>query len=72
MAFHYVTVEVMRLYVICLQTRRSDRAALSLATCAATLINRGRMMTPAITTTKPPSSTCSSRDETIRHDKEKA
>jgi hypothetical protein len=48
-ALHYVTVEVMRLYVICLQTRRSDRAALSLATCAATLINRGRMMTPAIT-----------------------
>jgi hypothetical protein len=48
-AFHYVTVEVMRLYVICLQTRRSDRAALALATCAATLINRGRMMTPAIT-----------------------
>ncbi|MBF9196181.1 hypothetical protein [Microvirga terrestris] len=48
-AFHYVTVEVMRLYVICLQTRRSDRAALSLATCAATLINRGRMMTPALT-----------------------
>jgi hypothetical protein len=48
-AFHYVTVEVMRLYVICLQTGRSDRAALSLATCAATLIDRGRMMTPAIT-----------------------
>ena len=48
-AFHYVTVEVMRLYVICLQTRRSDRAALSLAACAAALINRGRMMTPAIT-----------------------
>ena len=48
-AFHYVTVEVMRLYVICLQTGRSDRAALSLATAAATLINRGRMMTPAIT-----------------------
>ena len=48
-AFHYVTVEVMRLYVDCLQTRRSDRPALSLATCAATLINRGRMMTPAIT-----------------------
>jgi hypothetical protein len=48
-AFHYVTVEVMRLYVIGLQTRRSDRAALSLAACAATLINRGRMMTPAIT-----------------------
>ncbi len=47
-AFHYVTVEVMRLYVICLQTQRSDRAALSLATCAAALINRGRMMTPAI------------------------
>ncbi|MFC1456091.1 hypothetical protein ACETIH_05010 [Microvirga arabica] len=48
-AFHYVTVEVMRLYVICLHTGRSDRAALSLATCAAALINRGRMMTPAIT-----------------------
>ncbi len=48
-AFHYVTVEVMRLYVTCLQTKRSDRAALSLATCAAALINRGRMMTPAIT-----------------------
>jgi hypothetical protein len=48
-AFHYVTVEVMRLYVVCLRTRRSDRAALSLAACAATLINRGRMMTPAIT-----------------------
>ena len=48
-AFHYVTVEVMRLYVICLRTSRSDQAALSLATCAATLINRGRMMTPAIT-----------------------
>jgi hypothetical protein len=47
-AFHYVTVEVMRLYVICLQTSRSDRAALALATCAATLINRGRMMTRAI------------------------
>ncbi|MBB3016986.1 hypothetical protein FHR70_000026 [Microvirga lupini] len=48
-AFHYVTVEVMRLYVVCLQMRRSDRAALSLAACAATLINRGRVMTPAIT-----------------------
>ncbi|MBD2747793.1 hypothetical protein IC232_13900 [Microvirga sp. BT688] len=48
-AFHYVTVEVMRLYVTCLQTKRSDRAALSLATAAAALINRGRMMTPAIT-----------------------
>jgi len=48
-AFHYVTVEVMRLYVVGLRTRRSDRAALALATCAATLINRGRMMTPAIT-----------------------
>ncbi len=48
-AFHYVTVEVMRLYVVCLQTGRSDQAALSLASCAATLINRGRMMTPAIT-----------------------
>ncbi len=48
-AFHYVTVEVMRLYVGCLQSKRSDRAALSLATCAAAMINRGRMTTPAIT-----------------------
>lgn len=48
-AFHYVTVELMRQYVGCLQTGRSDRAALSLATCVAALINRGRMMTPAIT-----------------------
>jgi hypothetical protein len=48
-AFHYVTVELMRLYVDCLQMGRSDRAALSLATCVSALINRGRMMTPAIT-----------------------
>ena len=48
-AFHYVTVEVMRLYVIGLQTRRSDRPALALAASAAALINRGRMLTPAIT-----------------------
>jgi len=48
-AFHYVTVEVMRLYVSCLQSKRSDRAALSLAACAAAMINRGRMRTPAIT-----------------------
>lgn len=48
-AFHYVTVELMRLYVHCLQLRRSDRAALSLASNVAALINRGRMMTPAIT-----------------------
>jgi hypothetical protein len=48
-AFHYVTVELMRLYVECLQMGRSDRAALSLATCVSALINRGRMMTPALT-----------------------
>jgi len=47
-AFHYVTVELMRQYVGCFQAGRSDRAALSVATCVATLINRGRMMTPAI------------------------
>jgi hypothetical protein len=47
-AFHYVTVELMRQYVSCLQSGRSDRAAISLATCAAALINRGRMLTPAI------------------------
>jgi len=47
-AFHYVTVEVMRLYVGCLQSKRSDRAALSLAACAAAMINRGRVTAPAI------------------------
>jgi len=47
-AFHYVTVELMRQYVSCLQSGRQDRAALSLATCAASLINHGRMITPAI------------------------
>lgn len=48
-AFHYVTVEVMLLYVGCLQSKRSDQAALSLAACAAAMINRGRMTAPAIT-----------------------
>jgi hypothetical protein len=48
-AFHYVTVELMRLYVHGLQLGRSDRAALSLASSVAALINRGRMMTSAIT-----------------------
>jgi hypothetical protein len=48
-AFHYVTVELMRHYVHCLQLGRSDQAALSLASAVAALINRGRMMTPAIT-----------------------
>jgi hypothetical protein len=47
-AFHYVTVELMRQYVCCLQQRRSDRPALSLAACVAALINRGRLMTLAI------------------------
>jgi hypothetical protein len=48
-AFHYVTVELMRHYVHCLQLGRSDQAALSLASAVAALINRGRMMMPAIT-----------------------
>jgi len=48
MAFHYVTVELMRLYVQGLQQGRSDRAALSLASSVVALINRGRMMTVAI------------------------
>jgi len=48
-AFHYVTVELMRLYVHGLQVGRSDRAALSLASAVVALINRGRMMVPAIT-----------------------
>ncbi|WP_133239386.1 hypothetical protein [Microvirga sp. KLBC 81] len=52
-AFHYVTVELMRQYVCCLQAGRSDRAALSLATCVAALINRGRMMAPTITASAP-------------------
>ncbi|MBA1155026.1 hypothetical protein [Microvirga mediterraneensis] len=48
-AFHYVTVELMRLYVSYLQLRRSDRAALALAAHVVALISRGRMVTPAIT-----------------------
>ncbi len=48
-AFHYVTVELMRQYVSCFRLERSDRAALSLAACVAGLINRGRMLTPALT-----------------------
>jgi hypothetical protein len=52
-AFHYVTVELMRQYVCCLQQRRSDRPALSLASCVAALINRGRLMTLAIAATNP-------------------
>jgi hypothetical protein len=52
-AFHYVTVELMRQYVCCLQQRRSDRPALSLASCVAALINRGRLMTLAIAATDP-------------------
>ena len=48
-AFHYVTVELMRLYVHGLQLGRADRAALSLASTVVVLINRGRMMTLAIT-----------------------
>jgi hypothetical protein len=47
-AFHYVTVELMRHYVHCLQLGRLDRAALTLASSVAALINHGRMMTPAI------------------------
>ncbi|QRM29808.1 hypothetical protein [Microvirga sp. VF16] len=52
-AFHYVTVELMRLYVHGLQRGRSDRAALTLASNVVALINRGRMMTPAITADAP-------------------
>lgn len=48
-AFHYVTVELMRLYVQCFQQGRSDRVALTLAAHVASLINRGRMVTPALT-----------------------
>lgn len=48
--FHDVTVELIRQYVCCLQMERSDPAGLSLATCAAALINRSRMMITAITT----------------------
>ncbi|EIM25243.1 hypothetical protein [Microvirga lotononidis] len=48
-AFHYVTVELMRLYVSYLQLGRSDRAALALAANVVALISRGRMVTPAIT-----------------------
>jgi len=50
-AFHYVTVELMRLYVSYLQLGRSDRAALALASNVVALISRGRMVTPAITST---------------------
>jgi hypothetical protein len=52
-AFHYVTVELMRQYVCCLQQRRSDPPALSLAACVAALINRGRLMTLAIAAPEP-------------------
>ncbi|WP_262030652.1 FUSC family protein [Microvirga sp. Mcv34] len=48
-AFHYVTVELMRLYVSYLQLRRSDRPALALAANVVALISCGRMATPAIT-----------------------
>ncbi|WP_262271232.1 hypothetical protein [Microvirga yunnanensis] len=48
-AFHYVTVELMRLYVHGLQLGRKDRAALALASAVSGLIDRGRMMTPALT-----------------------
>jgi len=48
-AFHYVTVELMRLYVSYLRLGRSDRAAMALAANVVALISRGRMVTPAIT-----------------------
>ncbi|MGO4526678.1 hypothetical protein AB4097_17675 [Microvirga sp. 2MCAF35] len=48
-AFHYVTVELMRLYVSYLQGGRSDRAAMTLASNVVALISRGRMVTLAIT-----------------------
>jgi hypothetical protein len=43
-AFYYVTVELMRQYICCLKSGRFDRAASSLASCAAMLIDRGRVM----------------------------
>jgi hypothetical protein len=48
-AFHYVTVEMMRLYVGCLRASRSDETAIALARYASALINHGRSTTPAIT-----------------------
>jgi len=48
-AFHFVTVELMRLYVEGLWHGRRDRAALALASTVSVLIDRGRVMTPALT-----------------------
>lgn len=48
-AFHFVTVELMRLYVEGLMLGRRDRAALTLASTVSVLIDRGWMMTPALT-----------------------
>ncbi|WP_201836294.1 hypothetical protein [Microvirga zambiensis] len=48
-AFHFVTVELMRLYVEGLWHGRRDRAAFSLASTVSVLIDRGRMMRPALT-----------------------
>ena len=48
-AFHFVTVELMRLYVEGFMLGRRDRAALALASTVSVLIDRGRMMTPALT-----------------------
>jgi hypothetical protein len=45
-AFHYVTVELMRQYVSCLHQRRSDQSAIALAQCVVTLIDQGRTMSP--------------------------
>jgi hypothetical protein len=44
-AFHFVTVELMHQYVRGFQDRRSDQAAITLATWVSGLINRGRSLT---------------------------
>jgi hypothetical protein len=43
-AFHYVTVELMRQYISCLHHRRADPGAIALARCVVTLIDQGRSM----------------------------
>jgi hypothetical protein len=43
-AFHYVTVELMRQYISCLHHRRADPDAIALARCVVALIDQGRSM----------------------------
>jgi hypothetical protein len=49
-AFHFVTVELMHQYVRGFQERRSDRAAVTLATWVSGLIDRGRSLTEETST----------------------